>query len=889
MAPPASTKYRLLLSSQKQGASDSSIGVCQDKLPDTLSRSHQSLECATQLFARTLSRRGFLKISLGTIIGVQFPTMGWPHDRDTAPETEPVFPGPPYFSQDNFPDRFEYRPGQFISRDQTRLLLAFKVRQTPVSLKPFLKATQLVLEELSPKSSIGNRLINKSHRHFWVRKDQPQNQHSPIGQDTLALLAQALGKTLDWVGPVYSHTGAAGLSGHFCASPHVLLLKLRGDIRDTLPPSVAQILKEAHLREVPNKSKFLTHHRYFELDVPHNGTVFSFYRLVREGQVPFVQDAQVNSIPLIKSGSAVSPNDPSYGLGNTGQWNLRHIHADTGWDLSTGSPDVAIWVIDDGFDSVDRSTVDQRTDPHPDIRFNHRGIDLSTMLEIDPAIWLSDASGEGHGSACAGIAAATTNNTTGIASVAGGLYPTPGCRIYPLCLIAPTDSTQYANAFNFAATVQSDPMQQTGIPTPLRGSVISISHGVPWDTSTRTALGLDASVIDIEINKAHGAGIVICASSGNDDRGDNAVATPDFAGVTYPATNPFVIACGASNQSDTRVTAETAPDGTQWGSNFGTHLSVVAPGVAIPSTDLQDLLQPIGPAQPLGYSTGDYVVNFWGTSAAAPQVAGLAALLRSRYDLLATQVREIIEQTAQKTGSVPYEELSSKPNGRWNNQMGYGLIDVFRALDFADVMIKDHPFDNGTEPFDHTHPSTSLDQSDIVIRPTDDVSTDQDFNFWRANVHTHLVKGQDNFLYVRLKNRGPNAARNVNVTTWLVAPELLGTMLDPGTDPMGLRHRIPRLISKLPLHSLAANESRIVKYVVSASVISWMNANWTPPPIVQPFVQAVVSADNDYAFETASKNGGNIILRRNNLAAVRLSIVSSDSIAPSAPQNLRAQ
>jgi Subtilase family len=638
---------------------------------------------------------------------------------------------------------------------------------------------------------------------------------------------------------------------------------------------------------VPNKSKFLTHHRYFELDAPHNGTVFSFYRLVREGQIPFVQDVQVNSIPLIKSGSAVSPDDPSYGSGNTGQWNLRHIHADTGWDLSTGSPDVAIWVIDDGFDSVDRSTVDQRTDPHPDIHFNHPGIDLSTMLEIDPDIWLADASGEGHGSACAGIAAATTNNTTGIASVAGGLHPTPGCRIYPLCLIAPIDSTQYANAFNFAATVQSDPMQQTGIPTPLRGSVISISHGVPWDTSTETALGLDASVIDIEINKARVAGIVVCASSGNDDRGDNATSTPDLAGVTYPATNPFVIACGASNQSDTRVTTETAPDGTRWGTNYGTHLSVLAPGVAIPSTDLQDLLQPMGPAQRLGYSTGDYVANFWGTSAAAPQVAGLAALLRSRYDLTATQVRKIIERTAQKTGSIPYEELSSKPHGPWNNQMGYGLIDVFRALDFADVMIKDHPLDDGTEPFDYPNPLPKVDLADIVIRPRDDVRTNQDFDFWRANVHTHLVNGQENFLYVRLTNNGPNTARNVNVTTWLVAPEHAGRMPNPLTDTIRSYHRIPLLKTTLPIHSfsLAANASTMVTYVVSAKDISWMKENWTPPPIVQ----AVVSAENDYAFETASKNGPGLIIRRNNLAAARLSIVSSDSIPPSAPQSLRVQ
>jgi len=170
MASHASRKIRLLLPSQKQVVSDSSISACQDTLPDTLSRSHQSPESTSRLFARTISQRGFFKVGLGTILGLPFATTGWPKDHRTAPDTEPVFPGPPAFSQDNFPDRLEHQPGPFISRDQTRLLLAFKVRQTPASLKPFLHATRLALEELRPQSSSSRTLFKRAFQSTFYNR-----------------------------------------------------------------------------------------------------------------------------------------------------------------------------------------------------------------------------------------------------------------------------------------------------------------------------------------------------------------------------------------------------------------------------------------------------------------------------------------------------------------------------------------------------------------------------------------------------------------------------------------------------------------------------------------------------------------------------------------------
>lgn len=313
---------------------------------------------------------------------------------------------------------------------------------------------------------------------------------------------------------------------------------------------------------------------------------------------------------------AMTPNDPLF----RSQWDMVQIGAagggTTGWDLQQGSPSVAIAILDEGVDLN-----------HPDLvgSFLHSGINLGTMNG-------TGAPTGNHGTPCAGIAAAPINNAVGTAGVAGG------CRILPIAFDSWSD-TEVAAGIRYAT--------QEG------ARVVSMSFG--WN-------GWDRAIIDPAIAEAHAAGVVLVAATHNHNTAN---------GITYPATHPLVIAVGASDQADNRK-SPSSPDGEPWGSNYGPQISVVAPGVLCPAPDR------VGSA---GYSSNDYTMTFNGTSAATPHVAGLAALLLSRRPSLSNvDVRDIIEQTAAKVGTVGYATRSGYRNGTWNNQMGYGRIDVVAAL-----------------------------------------------------------------------------------------------------------------------------------------------------------------------------------------------------------------
>jgi len=128
-------------------------------------------------------------------------------------------------------------------------------------------------------------------------------------------------------------------------------------------------------------------------------------------------------------------------------------------------------------------------------------------------------------------------------------------------------------------------------------------------------------------------------------------------------------------------------------SNPGANLLVVAPsstyGVGLTTTDV---------AGAGGNNTGDYVTAFGGTSAAAPQISGVVALmLEANPDLGWRDVQEILAMSARQvggpgslTGSEKYD-WSYNGASNWNgggmhfsNDYGFGLVDALAAVRLAE-------------------------------------------------------------------------------------------------------------------------------------------------------------------------------------------------------------
>ncbi|MCC2594688.1 S8 family serine peptidase [Tessaracoccus sp. OS52] len=376
-------------------------------------------------------------------------------------------------------------------------------------------------------------------------------------------------------------------------------------------PRNAEILAKYGLVRDEARSEYLGDYDLFTVEAGNRPA----YEIRDELSKQLGTEVKLEFIPMLVP-VAMNPNDPLFGS----QWDMVRIGAGgsgtTGWDLQRGANTVTVAILDEGVDLN-----------HPDLAgsFLNNGINLGTMSG-------TGAPTGNHGTPCAGIAAAPLDNAVGTAGVAGG------ARILPIAFQNWTD-TEVAAGLRYARAQGA--------------RVVSMSFG--WNA-------WDPAIIDPAIAEAHAAGMVLVAATHNHNT---------MNGITYPATNPLVIAVGASDQSDNRK-SPASPDGEPWGSNWGPQISVVAPGVRCPAPDRTG---------GNGYTGNDYTMTFNGTSAATPHVAGLAALLISRKPSITNvEVRRIIETTAAKVGTVAYANTPGRPNGTWNSEMGYGRIDVLGAV-----------------------------------------------------------------------------------------------------------------------------------------------------------------------------------------------------------------
>ena len=317
--------------------------------------------------------------------------------------------------------------------------------------------------------------------------------------------------------------------------------------------------------------------------------------------------------PVFIKEAYFTPNDPYYSdqwaHDNYGQANSASggsvgtpdsdTDTDLAWDITTGDPSIVIAILDTGVN--EHSELQGRLVPGYDYVYQ----------DDNP----SDI--QGHGTACAGIAAAKGNNNSGIA---GGCWD---CSVMPVKVLG---DDGYGEDTVIAAAIQET--AAAGV------QIISMSLGG----------GGYNSYLDNSVSYAVDAGTVVFAASGNDNNGT----------ISYPAHYDDCIAVGAMSPCNERKNTGSCDGENYWGSNYGSDLDFVTPGVRINTIT----------------SSGGYTSTFNGTSSACPHAAGIAGLILSvAPNMTPEQVRTIMQMNADDIGSPGFD-----------NETGYGRVNAYQSV-----------------------------------------------------------------------------------------------------------------------------------------------------------------------------------------------------------------
>jgi subtilisin-like proprotein convertase family protein len=345
------------------------------------------------------------------------------------------------------------------------------------------------------------------------------------------------------------------------------------------------------------------------------------------------------------------PNDPLFAQ----QWHLQNTGQKSGtvgedadvvtaWDVAKGAG-VVIGVVDDGLQYT-----------HPDLAPGYRA-DLSYDFngnDADP----TPGTGDDHGTAAAGVAAARGNNGVGVSGTA------PNASLAGIRLISATTTDQLeANGLTYK---------------PQDIAIYSNSWGPNDDGMTLEAPGplTRAALANAVQTGRGGKGSIYVWAAGNGlDANDNS----NYDGY---ANSRFTIA----------VTAVDNRGKQSWYAEPGANILVAAPSSGDSSgTDVG--IVTVDRTGNLGYNTStttgnlsdrDYTNDFGGTSSATPLVSGVVALmLEANPNLGWRDVQHILANTARKNDAAD-AGWSQNGVGKWvNHKYGFGVVDAAAAVNLA--------------------------------------------------------------------------------------------------------------------------------------------------------------------------------------------------------------
>ncbi|MFQ5592292.1 MAG: S8 family serine peptidase, partial [Phycisphaerae bacterium] len=336
------------------------------------------------------------------------------------------------------------------------------------------------------------------------------------------------------------------------------------------------------------------------------------------------------------------PNDLRFGelwgmhnLGQTGGTLDADIDAPEAWDITTGSRNIIVGVIDTGVDYT-----------HPELAANMwtndaelygvTGVDddgNGIVDDIHGARWVSGngtpTSGDplddhGHGTHVSGTIGARGDNNQGVAGVNWNI------RIMGLKFLKPDGR---GGASGTTADVIS-------------AIEYAVAEGAHL-TSNSWGGGPYSQGLKDAIDAAGAAGQLFVAAAGNSNSNNDIYPA-------YPASydSPTILSVAATDRNDLRAYFPG-----WWGSNWGaTTVDLAAPGVDILST-----------------LPGSAYASWSGTSMACPHVSGVAALLLGYYpSIRALDLKQIIMDSADPIASMAGMTVTG------------GRLNAFKALALAD-------------------------------------------------------------------------------------------------------------------------------------------------------------------------------------------------------------
>ena len=332
----------------------------------------------------------------------------------------------------------------------------------------------------------------------------------------------------------------------------------------------------------------------------------------------------------------IVPNDPLY---SSYQWYLPAVNAPAAWDTTTGDTTQIIGIIDTGVDW-----------DHPDldgkIKINWIEYNGATGVDDDGNGYVDDIRGwdfinsdnnpnddNSHGTHVAGIAAAETNNGTGIAGVSWG------AKILPVKVL---QSTGYGSASTVAQGVTY---------AAARGAtILNLSLGSYSESMTlKTAL-----------ENAYSTAVIV-AAAGNDH-----IPIEGFGGAPmFPACYGWVIGVEATQQGGARANfSNYDPSGpVSYNNDYGYNYELKAPGVSVHST----------------LPNGQYG-NLSGTSMATPIISGAVALLKNQQPSISTELLfgNLINGMGNTLDIVAAMQQTPQPDLRY---ISYTLVDTLAGDD----------------------------------------------------------------------------------------------------------------------------------------------------------------------------------------------------------------